>query len=136
MKRIYDFVYCDGMLSQDTVFYSVAVGRSERDQRALSFVRSKLIPGKTIFALHSGQFVKFMFLMEQKMFKNAYFTNVGCSHYLRRIYVQVTWLAYMLRNHPPTLLNSKKIPTNWPMQLLSGTSKVKSQKIIFEKKYV
>ncbi len=125
MKKVYDFVYCDGVLSQDTVFYSVAVGRGERDLQALRVVRASLIPGKTFFAIHSEQFCLFMRQMEKELFKNACFSSIGCSHYLRRIYVPVTWLAQMIRKYPMALLNSKRINTEWPMQLFSGTSIVK-----------
>lgn len=123
MKTIYDFVYCDSILSQDTIFYQLKVGISKRDQRALRFVRRRMVAGTFILCPHCEQFMQWLRAMESRLFSVAVKENLACGHFLRQLMVPVTWLASFLRHNPPQLLNSLRIETPWSWLLLKGNRK-------------
>lgn len=120
MKKIYDFVYCDSVLSHDTVFYSVAVGRSERDKRALRSIQQNLQRGTYILSVHSEQFCQWLYQLEGILFND----DAHQKHYLRRLLVPVQWLATRIRTAPPSLLNSKRIHTPFYALQFCGTNKI------------
>ncbi len=107
MKKLKDFVFCDGVLSSRTVFYLVAVGSSARDAAAWRFVR-KTARGQNYFIGDHG-------LSSQAFIERCAVSIYGgvsagrAVSLLRRVLVPVTWLAAFLRSYPPALLNSVKI---------------------------
>lgn len=107
MKKLKDFIYCDGVLSSRTVFYLVRVGTSLRDQAAHRYVAQ---------LAHSPDF----FFCDHSLISQAFIENCAISIFhksdisaalklLRRQVVTVSWLAAFLRKFPPALLNSEKI---------------------------
>lgn len=107
MKKLKDFVYCDGVLTTRTVFYLVAVGSSKRDAAAWRYVTG-IARGNSFYLrdhCHSSQaFIK-------RCATSIYGELSGAKAIvlLRRVLVPVTWLAAFLRKNPPALLNSTRI---------------------------
>lgn len=107
MKQLFDFVYCDGVITPSVVFYLVKVGRSSRDQQAKRFIENSATSVNFLFVRHSKDMAGFVEKIAVSIF--------GCSNKLivtkclRRKMVNVTWLATFLKNNPPCLLNSAKI---------------------------
>ena len=107
MKKLKDFIFCDGILSSQTVFYLVKVGSSRRDVAAHRFVAQVARSPNFYFQDHSIQTMAFV----EKCAESIYGTldNIKPLKCLRRQVVDVTWLASFLRKNPATLLNSLKI---------------------------
>lgn len=107
MKTIHDFIYCDGIITTQTVFYLVKVGTSRADRYALQYVAKAARSPDFFFKVHSTSTMEFI----EKCASSIY-TTVDVHRavaLLRRQVVEVTWLASFLRKNPPELLNSLKI---------------------------
>lgn len=108
MKKVYDFVFCEGVITPAIVFYLVRVGSSQRDQSALSSL-SRLVKKRqdVLFCLHSQQMADFIGRVALSLFP-----SVGCPScppisLLKRQVVEITWLNSFVRKYPLTLLNSQ-----------------------------
>lgn len=110
MKTIFDFVYCDGVLSPSTVFYQVRVGKSARDRAAASFVRSLSKCQDYLWIVHDGPAQSFIDQCAASLFPGAEIHHA--LRILRRRVVEVSWLASFLKKYPPCLLNSQRIDTH------------------------
>lgn len=109
MKHLKDFIFCDGILSSQTVFYLVAVGTSRKDRYAHAFVQKVARSPNFFFCDHNRQSMAFVEKCAESIFHRQ--GDPLATRYLRRMIVPVTWLATFLRKNPPTLLNSLKIST-------------------------
>lgn len=106
MKTLFDFIFCDGKLTRDVVFYQVRVGSSEKDKNAQAFIASQTSSSNYYWHLHSTESMTFIEKCAASLF------NVDIpERLLRRKIVEVTWLARFLKKFPPSLLNSQKIDT-------------------------
>lgn len=107
MKKLKDFIFCDGVLSSRTVFYLVTVGTSLKDQAAHRYVAQLARSPDFFFCDHT--------LLTQAFIENCAISIFHKSDIsaalklLRRQVVTVSWLATFLRKFPPALLNSEKI---------------------------
>lgn len=107
MKQLFDFVYCDGVITPSVVFYMVKVGRSSRDQQAKRFIEKSAASVNFLFVRHSKDMADFVEQIAVSIFGRS--DKFIVTNWLRRMIVPVTWLATFLRNNPPCLLNSAKI---------------------------
>lgn len=107
MKKLKDFIFCDSVLTSQTVFYLVAVGSSKKDRDAHKFVATLARSPDFLFCAHNAQSVEFIENCAQSIFHVAKVPEA--VRLLRRQYVTICWLASFLRKNPPTLLNSMKI---------------------------
>lgn len=106
MKTLFDFIFCDGKLTRDVVFYQVRVGTSEKDKNAQAFITSQASGSNFYWHLHSTESMTFIEKCAASLF------NVDIpERLLRRKIVEVTWLARFLKKFPASLLNSQKIDT-------------------------
>lgn len=131
MKRIFDFIFCDGIITPNVVWYSVRVGSSVPDQRAQKRIQS--------LAEHSSDYLFSQHTLAMAAFKEKVAASIfpvsadsSCSPILllRQKQVEVTWLARFLRHHPAALLNSTRQDTclsHAGMQLLNGVSLMKNR---------
>ena len=108
MKKLKDFIFCDGVLTAQTVFYLVAVGNSKKDRDAHKFVATLARSPDFLFCTHNTQSVEFIENCAMSIFHMAKVPEA--VRLLRRQYVSIGWLASFLRKNPPSLLNSLKIP--------------------------
>ena len=108
MKRVYDFIYCDGILNAATVFFRVKVGTSQRDKTAHAKVQTLASSNNSIFyQIHSQQVQEF----EEKVARSFFPTIPDPFLLLRVKYVEIVWLERFLRQNPPQLLNSDRVET-------------------------
>lgn len=107
MKKLKDFIFCDGVLTSRTVFYLVTVGTSEKDQAAHRYVAQLARSPDFFFSGHTLQTQAFI----ESCAKSIFHKNdiAAALRLLRRQVVTVTWLASFLRENPPALLNSERI---------------------------
>lgn len=104
MKKLFDFAFCEDVIRHDTVFYLVAVGKSQQDKQAWHFVQ-KIAHGQNfLLRPHSNEMMAFL----DKVYKSL-FPKTTKYNLMRKKLVQVRWLASFLRKFPPQLLNSKRI---------------------------
>lgn len=112
MKRLFDFVFAEGEITPQNVWYLVPVGQSVADQRAASYVRSYVRnDSRFFFQKHDTQVARYI---------DRVSASVGCR--VRRHVVGVRSLATFLRHCPPVLLNSPWVPCVNIDRLMSGTS--------------
>lgn len=105
MKTIYNFMYCDGVLTSQTVHYVVMVGRSERELRAASFVsRLAKTTASVYFHINDNDGAKFMELVRQSLKTDVLSRN--SFNVMRCVVCNVVDLARFLRSAPMELLNS------------------------------
>lgn len=107
MKKLKDFIFCDSLLTSQTVFYLVAVGNSKRDRQANEYVCKVARSPDFFFREHSRQTMAFIEKCAEAIFDCQ--NNPLATKLIRRQIVSVTWLATFLRKNPPCLLNSLKI---------------------------
>ena len=123
MKTNYDFAFCDGMLTPDVVFYTVPVGVSLADRRAIMSVRAFVRDDtRFFFARHSRETAEFINRIEASMFASAKFNGLLAFSYLRRRTVSIVSLARFLKRCPAALLNSSQIDTLFVNPCAMGTS--------------
>lgn len=107
MKKLKDFIFCDGVLSSRTVFYLVTVGTSLKDQAAHRYVAQLARSPDFFFCDHTLQSQAFIENCAISIFHKSDIS--AALKLLRRQVVTVCWLATFLRKFPPALLNSEKI---------------------------
>lgn len=107
MKHYKDFIFCDGVLTTQSVFYLVAVGTSSKDRQALAYVSTLARSPDFFFYDHSQETMAFLTKCAESIFHRH--DDPLAINYLRRMVVSITWLASFLRKNPPTLLNSLRI---------------------------
>lgn len=95
MKTIHTFAYCPGTLTPEINFFLVKVGISLQDQQAYSRVKQFARTHNCFLQKHSKETAAFIDMVD-KSFGNAH---------VRRIMVDVRWLATVLRTMPPQFLN-------------------------------
>ena len=107
MKTIHDFIFCDGVLTPQTVFYLVKVGSSSADRHAFSYVAKLARAPDFYFKKHTAETTQFLEKCAASVFSVS---DIATSIKLqRRVVVDIAWLASFLRKNPPALLNSLKI---------------------------
>lgn len=104
MKTIYDFIYCESVITPSTTFFYVAVGVSARDRAAAAYVRRRLPPPMAFFARRSSQSALFIERCALSLFPSL--SPSAALTRLRRRFVSVVWLASFLRQCPAALLNT------------------------------
>lgn len=104
MKKLFDFAFCEGEIKHETVFYLVAVGKSQQDKRAWHFVKTTAHGQDFLLRPHSNEMMAFLEKVYESLFPKAKNYNL-----MRKKLVPVRWLASFLRKFPPQLLNSKRI---------------------------
>lgn len=104
MKKLFDFAFCEGEIKHETVFYLVAVGKSQQDKRAWHFVQKTAHGQNFLLRPHSNEMMQFLERVYESLFPKA--TNYNL---MRKKLVPVRWLASFLRKFPPQLLNSTRI---------------------------
>ena len=60
MKKLKDFIFCDGILQSQVVFYLVTVGNSQRDRAANRFVASVAKSDHFFFRDHGAETMAFI----------------------------------------------------------------------------
>lgn len=104
MKKLFDFAFCEGEIKHETVFYLVAVGKSQQDKRAWHFVQQTALGQNFLLRPHSNEMMAFLDKVYFSLYPKTYSYNL-----MRKKLVPVRWLASFLRKFPPQLLNSKRI---------------------------
>lgn len=106
MKKLKDFVFCDGVLTSSTVFYLVKVGISKKDRLANAYVAKLARSPDFFFCDHTRATMAFMEKCAQAIFHRP--CDPLAVSLLRRQVIEISWLASFLRKNPPSLLNSSK----------------------------
>ena len=113
MVKLHDFVYCESQISPQTVFYSVAVGESQRDKSALAQVKSMVWnDNRFFFSIHSLANARFFERIRESLFSSLQRSSHSPWPQLRTKRVTIAWLRSFLRNNPPELLNSQRVGTD------------------------
>lgn len=112
MKKVFTFLYCDGILSPRVRVFLVAVGRSLRDRRACAFV-SGFVRDNAPSCFFAENSVSVQNFLEQCEVSFSLVRGSGdvmrrCS--FSRKFVAVGSLARFLRHSPACLLNSAVCP--------------------------
>lgn len=119
MKKLFDFVYCPGTFSPQTIWYQVAVGTSQRDRAALAKLRRIASQSPSILlAQHDALLARVRGIIASATFP-------GCAHpaaIMRVKYIDVQALTRFVSSAPLALLNSSRIdtPVSMPAMVLSG----------------
>lgn len=120
MKKIYDFVYCDGVFNSAVVWYRVKVGASARDRAALRQLAelAALQPSSVLLAEHSAQVEGVRLSLAAAAMPAVPFPQA----IMRTKYINVRELAARVRRYPLPLLNSSRVetPVDVPALILSG----------------
>lgn len=106
MKTIYLFAYCNGGLHCKVRFFKLPVGVSQRDQKALRFLRDlqKSAGASVLMERYDSRWAEFLCNVARSLFPAA-----SLSDSLSALQVQfapVTAMACFLKNSPLALLNS------------------------------
>lgn len=107
MKKVYDFLFCDGVLHPGVVWYSVRVGTSRADKSAYRYL-CDIIRGKTqfLFTLHSQEMAQFRQRVASSLFAGRDLQGAPVVSLLRSCFVDVVPLARFLKKYPAQFLNS------------------------------
>lgn len=131
MKKLFDFMYCDGALTPSTIWYTVTVGISATDKKAKGFIEAKAkCSTNFLFLQHDNQMAEFKEKVAISLFGDTIDQGMSPVAYLRQKFVTVTQLASFLRSNPATLLNSEAIPMpKGSLSLLARSARVQSQSV-------
>lgn len=107
MKTLYDFIYCDSVLTTRTVFYRVRIGTSKRDQCAKEKLTQRARSPDYFFCRHNTASMLFI----ENCAMAIYQTNDvhKALNLIRCVYVDVVELVKFMSKVPPSLLNGLKI---------------------------
>lgn len=111
MKRIFNLMYCDGLLTTQVVHYYVFVGKSKREQKACAAI-TKMAAGTNnlYFAVNDATGARFMEMIRESLKQKLPDGSFAFST-MRCFPISVTAMWKMLRELPLPLLNSTKILT-------------------------
>lgn len=111
MKKVYDFLFCDGTLHPGVVWYSVRVGTSQVDQLAYRYL-SNLVRGNCnfLFTKHSAEMALFRQKMAISLFSGRDLKSAPVVTLMRSCFVDVVPLARFLKKYPASFLNSSLLP--------------------------
>lgn len=119
MKSIYDFVFCEGTFSPQTIWFQVLAGTSRRDRAALGQLRRLASSSPhTLLARHSADLSDLRTRIAEQSFP-----KMGRPAAMMRMkYVTVAWLVSFMKRNPWQLLNSSRIdtPLTIPAMTISG----------------
>lgn len=105
MKTIFSFAFCETSLTPDVVWYSVTVGKSQRDQQAHSWLTKFARQSAACFyAKHNALVQQFIDNVARSLF-NGFNPN----RFLRRKMVPITLLVNFLKNNPANFLNANPL---------------------------
>lgn len=110
MKKVFDFVFCQGEIDRTIVWYSVMCGKSQRDVSARHFVaRIAEKQSDYLFALHSQQMAEFKERVAESLFSLPTECHISPLSLLRQRTIDICSLARFLRSYPAQLLNSEAL---------------------------
>lgn len=125
MKTIYDFIYCNSVLTSRTVFYRVRVGTSDREQRAKQFLIRLARSPDYFFCKHSLQSMHFIEKCAISIYKGI--DILHAIKLIRCVTIDVTDLVSLIRNAPHALVNGLKVKAiENPIKVLPQSVNVKN----------
>lgn len=106
MKSLFDFVFCKGTFSPQTIWFSVRVGTSRRDRAAFRQLAQLASSSPSILlAQHTPQMAE----VKEAIARATFPTIERPVAIMRQRIVDVAWLVAFMRHCPWALLNSTRI---------------------------
>lgn len=110
MKRVFNLMYCDSVITTNVVHYIVMVGVSHRDQVAAARIAQAAASSNTLyFALNDRAGAQFMENLRDSLRKPTRFTKGFDFVRMRVVKKNVVDMWRLIRDLPWPLLNSSAI---------------------------